>query len=225
MRTSITASWRHWSICMWMSMAGCTIQQLPQCWVQLNEKAVFWFVKQLFATSVPSKQIFQTTSWTGICSSDTLPSVLFCQLRVWSQFYLSHNLNPTDLGHTHHSHHSPPPGSVECLSQIHSQSKDSGPTCLCPLPLLSYCDLSRLLLTPSCADSPKHQPHLCSLPILSLNGPVIPCLISSSDTDMYIDHPVPPFRLLSEGFRPTNVLNQIVLLPIQLHLGTSSLEK
>lgn len=142
----------------------------PAVWVQLNGKALFWFVKQLFATSVPSKQIFQTTSWTGICSSDTLPSVLFGQVESDhnSISLLILSLNPIYLGHTHHSHHSLPPGSIECLSQIHSQSKDSGPTCLCPLPLLSYCDLSRLLLTPSCADSPKPQPHPCSLPILRL---------------------------------------------------------
>lgn len=58
----------------------CALQQLPQRCVQLSEKVVFWFAKRLLATSVPSKQIYQTTSCSRIWGLEALPSVLFFQV-------------------------------------------------------------------------------------------------------------------------------------------------
>ena len=127
----------------------------------LNEKAVFWFAKQLFATSVPSKQIFQTTSWTRIWGSDTPPSVWFFQVESLITV-LSHSTGPQHswvINTTTTAHH--PPGGIKCLSQPHSQSRTWGP------PLCIFCPWQAKLPCPSQTSPPHNRvlpcPSFCAL--------------------------------------------------------------
>lgn len=98
-------------------------QQLHQCCAQPNEKVVFWFAKWYL------QHLFQVNKYLKppldlILGSETLSSVLFFQVEslitILSQPYP-------------HSHCSSPTGSVKYISQIHTQSKDFGPLCLCLL--------------------------------------------------------------------------------------------
>lgn len=88
-------------------------------------KRLFWFAKELFATSVLNKQNIANY----FLIQDGLGSTAFClffsRWKVWSQFYLK--LSPTFWA-INTTLRNIAPGNVKCPSQTHSQSKDLGPT-------------------------------------------------------------------------------------------------
>lgn len=99
---------------------------------KLNEKTVFWFAKQLFATSVQNKQNIPKY----FLIQDGLGSIAFClflpggksdhnSISNLAPHYWAINTTLRNIA----------PGNVKCPSQTHSQSKDLGahlqPIC-CP---------------------------------------------------------------------------------------------
>lgn len=99
---------------------------------KLNEKTVFWFAKQLFATSVQNKQNIPNY----FLIQDGLGSIAFClffpggksdhnSISNLAPHYWAINTTLRNIA----------PGNVKCPSQTHSQSKGSGahlqPIC-CP---------------------------------------------------------------------------------------------
>lgn len=121
----------------------------------------------------------------GFLSSEVVPSVLFFQVEsLITILSLSLIITPKFLGHKYHGHHSPPPGNVECLSQIYSQSKDFRTTSLSLLPLtreatVSFPGSSSAPLSADSQDCSFTPPHSG----LSLEmWPVILCVSSLQTT-------------------------------------------
>lgn len=120
---------------------------------------------------------------------------------------LSLNLISTFLGHKQHGYRSPLPGSVECFSQIYSQPKDFlwAVYVFCP-DKLSYTHLSRLLLNSLKCRYPKPQPQPPPYSVYwTLNWPVTPYLISSSDRHPPIGHQVPTLDCSPRALDPQNI--------------------
>lgn len=92
---------------------------------KLNEKTVFWFAKQLFATSVRNKQNIPNY----FLIQDGLGSTAFCLFFPGgkSDHNSISNLAPHSLA-INTTLRNIAPGNVKCPSQTHSQSKDLGPT-------------------------------------------------------------------------------------------------